>query len=298
MNASLPDQKTDNICPFLGLPTDWQTAMDYPSWQNFCRLAKPPAAPAESYQREFCLSNIYTQCHLYPGDLAPSIPPAGTGEPVRTRKRNPLWLWIVAGLVAVIAITLILWQIIYRVIPAASTSAFIPAVSSTLQSEATAAIPSQPVPTVEPTLEVQQQFSPLIEITAEPAATAGPPHLLETPFGVDRQFLLHQVSSGEDLISIASTYQTSVEAIRAVNFNMPQELWVGTTIIIPFGQMDAAGMTPMTAYEIPSDGISIETLALEKRVDPEALTALNSRPGSYLFQTGEWVILPLSLTTP
>lgn len=125
--------------------------------------------------------------------------------------------------------------------------------------------------------------------------TPASPHTLEVPFGTTYPLLMHRVIGGEDLISIANTYQSSVDAIRSINFNMPAELWSDTIIIIPVNQSILSGIPPMKAYEVSTDGLTLEELANEQGIDPVNLALYNDRSGDYLFQKGEWVVLPQSL---
>ncbi len=299
MNSTFNDQKTDNICPFLGIPGDWQTAMDYPSLQNYCRITKPLAAPVEYHQREFCLVANYTQCNLFIADSTksePPIPPVNV-DPTSPQKSRPVLVWLTLGLVLVIAIALTLWQVLSRVLPVISSSSMKPLPSDTVHTNIMVKTSTPFMATLEPVEMVAPQFTPTDKLTETPTATAEPPHLLRTPFGSEQLFQLHQVTSGEDLISIANSYHTSVEAIRAANYNMPQELWVDTVIIIPLNQTDATVITPMTAYEITSAGISVETIALEQAIDLDELIKINGRPAAYQFQIGEWVILPHTPST-
>jgi len=139
---------------------------------------------------------------------------------------------------------------------------------------------------------IETEIQPTTGLTSIPVFTDESPHLLLTPFGNEHLFLLHRVAGGEDLATIASLYQTSVEAIRAVNYNMSLELWVDTVIIIPVNQTDVSGVTPMTALEITGSGQTILSIADENGISPEILGEVNARPTSYSFQTGEWVIIP------
>ncbi len=144
--------------------------------------------------------------------------------------------------------------------------------------------------------------SPVPSQTAKPSfpktSTQIPPHLLETPYGIARQFLLHRVVAGESLLKLSGTYNASVEAIRAVNIDLQGTLWADTVIIIPVNQLDANGLIPMIAYEVLADGITIQTLALEQNVDLNVLYELNNLPSDYIFHSGEWVILPHTPSAP
>jgi LysM repeat protein len=165
--------------------------------------------------------------------------------------------------------------------PATDTDTPVPTVTST------------PVDTVEPTETLTQQSTS----TELPTNTPQPPHALQTPFGFERQYLIHRVLGGETLEWIAKNHGTSVEAIRAANYGMTTSLWEDSMLVIPFNQTDIDGIIPMTAFKVTGEEISIETLAEEKEIHLLLLCQVNDRPHSYVFVPGEWVLIP-HLATP
>jgi len=54
--------KNAEICPFLGLADDPQTALSFPSVWNACQHARPAAAPKLDHQRLFCLQATHSIC--------------------------------------------------------------------------------------------------------------------------------------------------------------------------------------------------------------------------------------------
>jgi hypothetical protein len=294
MNSFNNNPDEEKICPFLGLPFDWQTAMDYPSQQNYCRRKRPASAPNEAHQREYCLNTSYRQCQLFAGDSPAKV----ADETAKPRGKIPTPAWAILALFALFVVLLALWQITSRVLPVIGNFQGNTKPAGLAQSKAAFVPPTPSIPTLEPATTTTPQIAPIIEITAEPTDTPAPPHLFETPFSAEGRFLLHRVSSGEDLIAIAARYNTTVEAVRAVNYNMPQELWVDTVIIIPVDQTDLSSALPMTALEITFDGLTMENLALQQGINPDELTALNNRPVDYLLSVGEWVVVPHKQPTP
>lgn len=303
MNATQTNQENSAICPFLGMPFDWQTAMDYPSRQNFCRKMKPPIAPEDSYQREYCLAQAYTQCPRFSSDVTPSQSPLQPSSIEKSAKRGTVPGWIIPVLIILIIASLIVWLILSRLLPAINTLTVKPPVETAGQLRA-----PLPPPTLAPIItKTLSELSPSGQTNTPTASiepieivqpTSAPPHVLEEPFGTIFPLLLHRVVSGEDLISIANTFHSSVDAIRNVNFNMPAELWSDTIIIIPVNQADINGILPMKAFEVTTDGLTLETLAKEQGIDPASLALYNDRSSGYLFQKGEWVVLPQTLPVP
>jgi LysM repeat protein len=137
-----------------------------------------------------------------------------------------------------------------------------------------------------------------VTTTATRASSLQPMHLFKTPFGVERQFQLHKVLEGENLSWIAANYQTSVDAIRAINYMMTDRLWASSVIVVPVKTMDVKGVLPMTPYLISTDGITAQDLALEQGINLAAFCELNQLTSNYLFQVGEWVIMPRTPPTP
>ena len=129
-------------------------------------------------------------------------------------------------------------------------------------------------------------------------ATLPPLHMIETPIGLERQFVVHRVLEGEGFISIAATYNTNEDAIRAVNYALGDSLWADTVLVIPLGQTDVSGIPPMSVFLVSDEGMTIEALALEQNVDAALLRELNALPEGYILHQDEWVLIPHEMTIP
>ena len=129
-------------------------------------------------------------------------------------------------------------------------------------------------------------------------ATLPPLHMIETPIGLERQFVVHRVLEGEGFISIAATYNTNEDAIRAVNYALGDSLWADTVLVIPLGQTDISGIPPMSVFLVSDEGMTIEALALEQNVDAALLRELNALPEGYILHQDEWVLIPHEMTIP
>jgi len=266
--------------------------MDYPSSQNYCHHVTPSAAPGAAHQREFCLEASHAQCKLFAAKSVKRMPPSYLTEPIIIRKQTPVLRWLLLGFIILAVITAAVWLALTRALPTAPTRT-----PTVLQSDLTAP-DAAAAAQASATLSQTPQPSPTVKLSPTPTPTPQLPHILETPFGTQWQFLLHRVLEGESLNLLAVIYHTSVDAIRAVNYNLPGTLWENTVIIIPLNQTDVTGVTPMSVYAISSDGITIQALALEQDVSLDALCALNDLPANYLFYSGEWVVLPRTPPTP
>jgi len=309
MNNNLLNQKNENICPYIGLSSDVQTAMENPSPQNYCHKVKPSSPPSLTHQREFCLNLIYTNCRVFSTEIRKPRLSELAEESPKSHKRIPGRLWLLMGIVllgAMIVAGVVIYPWFFPpppekvITPTAGTvpAVIIPVDETPTQEMVEILVPTDQVWVAESTLIIEPQVQPTTGLTPIPAFTEAPPHLLLTPFGVERVFLLHRVTAGEDLIAIADKYQTSVEAIRAANYNMTLELWVDTVIIIPPNQADMTDITPMTPLEITGNEKSVQELAAEYGISPELLGAVNARSTEYRFQIGEWVIIPRVAPSP
>ncbi|GAP20736.1 LysM peptidoglycan-binding domain-containing protein [Leptolinea tardivitalis] len=301
MEKQFPEIPESEICPFIGLAFDIHTAMDYPSVQNLCHQVKPYASPSLSHQREYCLNKTFEKCRLYAVKHPTSMPMDMSSETAKPAKTRKLYLWLGGALFLLIITGILIWQITRWIIPTATPVAAVETLIVPTAEVLSATIPPTQLPEATET-EIPPTMEPLslLEITVPPTVTSEPalPHLLETPIGTNQAFLLHKVKSGEDIISIAGMYQTTVDAIRAVNFNMPLELWVDTVIVVPVNQPAVNNIVPMTPYEVTTDNVTVESLAIDQGADPVMLALINKRDINYQFQSGEWVLIPHTVITP
>jgi hypothetical protein len=53
---------------------------------------------------------------------------------------------------------------------------------------------------------------------------------------------LHQVDFGESLEMLALNYETSVQAIREINYFLPSPLWTDVVVVIPIGSTEVDGL--------------------------------------------------------
>lgn len=300
----------EKTCPHLGLPHDPLSFMDYPSAENVCYHVAPPSAPSEGHQKKFCLEPGHTICPLYQKASLKAMPKEISNSRGKRLFHFNAFPWIMG--VAVFLITGLFyynWPVIApnltvpTLVPTGeqpAIAAIIPITGSVEDEEPTLTlIPTQavtPAPsitltgtiTTEPTATVA--MSPTL--TVSPTNTLELPHSLQTPIGGETKYLIHRVLGGETLEWIAKNHGTTIDAIRAANFQMPAKLWEDSKIIVPVNQTDTVGIIPMTAVKIAGDSVSIESLAEEKQANLMLLCQLNDRTHSYVFAPGEWVLIP------
>ena len=101
---------SSEVCPFLGVVDDPQTAMSFPSPGNFCHRTRPYGTPNLDFQRSFCFSEEYTNCPVFTRSGRAPLPAElrfqAAKAPVGKRVILPL---LVGGMVVLLGIIAVLW---------------------------------------------------------------------------------------------------------------------------------------------------------------------------------------------
>ena len=285
MTSNPIQELTEKVCPYLGFSYDSQTAMAYPSASNFCHKCVPSNIPTISHQREYCQVARYIECPIFISEITAPMPAEIKAEVTsrRNRKRKII-VGSLVGILLVIAALFILTQSGKGIFlsPKAPVAVQNTAVMTSIPVSATATpLPTATATEVEPTL----------------TSTPVQPHVLETPFGVENKFVIHQLLDGESLIVLAKKYNTSVDAIKAVN-QENMTLWAKTLVVIPVDQTDVSSSQRFKVILLSEKGMSIQELAVQYSVDAQLLAQVNHVPETYSFQKGEWVLIPIAQKTP
>jgi LysM repeat protein len=273
-----------SICPYLGQRSDPRTAFSYPSVLNCCFHAKPVAAIDIGHQEEFCLTSGYPNCEEYttmPGALLPAGLHASHGRRAHKKHGNYRWLW---GMVLVVLGIIVLWLLITRgggfgqfpgapTVMTGSTEAS-PEITSTVLS------PTKP-PTPAPTFEG--------------TAITRPPLGLETPLGIDHEFMIHQIQDGESLDLITGKHGTTVEALLACNYRLPTPLVTGWAIVIPLNIVDTQGLPAFEVYSVTEE-MSLEDLAIRLSVDLNEFKYYNALNDNFIPRPGDWLLVPRAVS--
>jgi hypothetical protein len=303
MNSSDGEENTDRkaqVCPFLGLKDDPATALSFLSSHNRCFHARPALPVKLEYQRTYCLDINFTSCEEYNREPDTPLPPelrfvGGSGLREYFGKAG---VWIL--IIVLIIIMLIAWQVLPRGLlgfgnPGQSPGVIEPAFSTNVE--------NQTLPIL--TTQVQETPTPTLFVTTTPtfpiqtfAPTVVSPHVLETPIGVEHKLVIHRVLAGESIMSIASKYWTTVEAIQAVNYSLPIPLRIGWLIIVPINQTNVQGFPTFEAIEVSTD-VAVRTLAQQLSVDPALLELYNGLGNNEFLSSGDWALVPhVSTATP
>jgi hypothetical protein len=292
MNVS-GGKSNNQICPFLGLSDDPSTALSFPSTHNRCFHSRSATSVNLEFQRKYCLSIDHINCEEYnrePNTQRSSNSGFGSISGLWRLVNKPSFFLVILALVVVV---LIVWQVLPRVISGRGPAGHLPGVTVLVDSTVVGPQTPSNLPA-----QVQNTPTPTLMATIVPAIstqtftpTIGSSHALETPIGVQYKLVVHRVLAGESVMSIASQYWTTVEAIHAVNYSLQSPLLVGAIIVIPINQTDVQGLPAFDTYEVKAD-IPVRTLAQQLSVDPALLELYNGLGNSEILSTGDWVLVP------
>ena len=112
MISSTENQNINDICPYVGLRDDPQTAMNYASPLNCCHYIKSLASPNLIQQQKYCLKTSYALCALLATKSTRRIP-AGifkNGSKRGTRKRTSRAFWLILVLILLVTQLELLWD--------------------------------------------------------------------------------------------------------------------------------------------------------------------------------------------
>jgi hypothetical protein len=284
------NSKKDWLCPYLGFVDDRDTALSYPSQQNYCYHAKPICSVRLEQQRLCCLSGQFSTCPVFMNEKIVGLPKDLQGRNHGTSKPNS-WMSIVA-LIVVFLLSILACNAFGIIrIPGFETLTFISAKTpeASISAVATEAVITPTEQTLVPSVTATVELIPTSTIT--PVPTEISIHQLETPFGETPRFVIHKVIGGESLTLLSEKYQTTKEAILAVNSNLDSGLWENAVIVIPVGISDTDGLPKFSVYQVDEDSLTIEGLAQKESADVNLLMQYNSLPAGYVFEKGEWVLI-------
>lgn len=285
-----------STCPYLGLQADPETQVSFPSQSNFCHHLKTPGPVGLEYQRTFCQSALHARCLVFPQGRHTRLPiEAQVIAAERKIIRRP---WVMA-----VALVLILGWITFSLAPDLLPFSFqlFPQTQKTLPAPPITAPPSVTLPSltvspdsVTPTARTPVASSPSGMVGSEVAlATATyAPLGLETPIGTDPMLLIHRVLPGENLDLIAARFDTSVEAIQAINYFLPSPLWADLPLVVPLGKIQTAGLPQFEAYQVSAAGVTVEQFAQSLDVNAMQLCKYNLLPEGATLIAGQWLLVP------
>jgi len=280
-------RKESLFCPFIGFEDDPTTALAYPARYNFCFRAKPIAPVSLIQQRNKCLTEHYADCPVFQNENPIPLPKGLRGER-NSRILKLKWVPVVALAAVVIIGPAALF--LSGLLP---IRGFTPPLAGFKVATHTPTLQSEVVPLTEPTA------TPELTATLTPTMTATwiipvkqTPRALETPFGTSPQLVIHKVVAGEGFILLAENFNTTADAIKAINYALPDSLWENTVLVIPINTDDVTGLPKFVVAEIRAEGMTIEIYAERMQLDAEMLKKYNDLPEGYSLKMGEMLIVP------
>ena len=303
----------DKRCPHLGLSDDPATAHGFPSWWNSCQNVKPIASPTLVQQREFCLTTKHAFCPVFEDGQKKSLPKELRMRKVgANRKQIGRWITVVVSLTFLIIGGLIFsgyW------VPYGADKTSIPAwISRVIPHKIITNTPTEVRETEPPTMALETATATpgksIVSETPSPsredlAATQTKLVLgrdcaypLDSPFGAEKgQFLLHKVVEGENMTILTERYETTQNAIEAVNYFFPSSLWADLVIVIPISLTNTDNLPAFKPVLLDEEDISLEELAQDLLVSSSELIEFNQiDPSCRSFQG--WILVPAEKLVP
>lgn|GEM_PF-1971335 len=134
-----------------------------------------------------------------------------------------------------------------------------------------------------------------VETVAPTSTSALRKRGLDVPIGDYYQFVIHKTQGAERLEDLAAQYNTSVEALLYLNYNLTNPTWAAVLVVIPVNFSQVNGLPVFVAYQVTEEerGISANALAEKLRANPfdfryyNGMQTENERP-----LVGDWVLVP------
>ncbi len=283
------------ICPYIGLINDSKTPAIYPTEHNLCYRVNPALSVTIKHQHTHCLSASHLECPVFYDPE--TISQAEFLSVSNGLKRDSGMTPYVLVFVIVIGLALSIWlfrDVLFSNQQSSQMLTLAP-IATPIQEPvtefATATVASSPVATINVSLTatLAPTFTPM---TPTETASITPPPGLGTPIGANPGFIVHRVSSGESLTTIAGLYGTSETAIRSVNLLLPLPLWENWLLVVPYQADDVADFPLFEIYQVTVDGVTVATLAQQFNVDAALLAQYNQLKEDGYFANGQWVLIP------
>ncbi len=144
-------------------------------------------------------------------------------------------------------------------------------------------------PTSTPNLTATQALG--LTLTSSPYASGTCGHSLDTSFGTKYTFVIHELERGENLNMDANKYQTTTDAILAVNYHLSLPVQPGWFVVIPVGISDVNSVPPFEPYQASGVVMSTTEMASQLDTDPKLFSQYNAFNSPCTYFSG-WVLVP------
>lgn len=297
------NEKTASVavdrCEYLGLQEDDQTALGFPSVWNYCHKARPAASVALSYQKVFCHAASHRECVLWQKVGGRRLPPdaRSPGFKHATLNRRQVFGLFVLILTLFAGGSLAAWLFREGILQFHGSQVRVVLPTAGIEITGPSVISSPETPNT----SSPASSSPAALQSTDPAALLTPGSTsrvcgygLDETIHAERDFIVHRVASGENLDRYASEHGTSVEAILAVNHQLPVPLHVDWVLVIPVGVREAQGLPSFEPYFESRQGTGLEKIASMLGMDVPAIRYANGFSADCLTLSG-WFLVPRSL---
>ena len=114
---------------------------------------------------------------------------------------------------------------------------------------------------------------------------------LDTPIDKNNKLIIHRVAAGESIDQYASKFNTSIDAIRAINSNLASVLFIDQILVIPIDIFDVSNLPIFEAYQVNVNVLSVQNIVNQLSVAMDAFRLYNNIPLNHIFDSGEWVLV-------
>jgi LysM repeat protein len=258
---------------------------------SYCFHCQVPTVPALEHQGVYCLLSAHVDCPVYTQPETTPFPRNIKLAGVRhVHGRRQFWQFIVLGFGILLAVFMF-WLgsqtfssqslLIAQPEKSRTPSLASPTASATSSPPANTStpIPPTPVPSTTP--------------VPSPSPTEFPTqiHALDVPIGREQKFLIHRITTGENLIILAKKYKTSSDAILRVNYQLKTPVWLNTVIVIPVNKTDLVGLPVFELYQVVDREITVEALASKLNTDLATLKQFNVIDSGGILHKGDWILV-------
>jgi LysM repeat protein len=282
---------------------DPETQVSFPSQVNLCHHLKNPGRVNLEYQRIFCQSGQHPYCEIFPEGRYTQLPGRARIDATQRAVIRRPWLLTALIVLALLVIGVAGLTLLDPDLLPFSLQPLLPAGETLLAPPVTdrpsSASPSSPATSDEFTSTADIPVAPIVSapstttvLDATLVTATYVPIGLETPIGTNPSLLIHRVLPGESLDLIAARFDTSVEAIQAINYYLPSPLWADLPLVVPLGQQATAGLPQFEAYQVSASGITVEQFAQGLDLDVRLLRKYNLLPEGARLVAGQWLLIP------
>lgn len=299
MHANLQDKlssRPQHSCPDIGLKEDPATFSAFPSQQNACHHVRPVQVPNIPHQRTYCLQSAHLHCPIF--EAQPGVRmPREIQHKTHRLSRKTRNLLVVGGIIATLLILVFIWNFIGRPWFSIPGEVILPTLTQP------AAAPQETLLVTVTVDQFTQTPSPTLALLTPtdppPTSTQEDPILaLETPIGGEIQFIIHRVKEGETLQMFADQYNTTVEAITAINYDLIVPLWAHWLVIIPVNITEVNDLPAFEAHQVAEEGIRVRELAEQLSASLEDMMRYNNIDANHTLHAGEWLLIPRERLQP